>query len=170
VVAATNRDLAEKVKDGGFRADLYHRLNVVALRTPPLRTRREDIPLLASHFLTMFGAPSKSLTPEALRCLEAYDWPGNVRELANAMEYAVALGGAGPVTAAELPERVWETAPVDDLGAFQASVSDAKRESILKAYQQANGDYKGAARLLGLSPTYLLRLVRNLGLREAIRK
>jgi Nif-specific regulatory protein len=170
VVAATNRDLAQKVKDGGFRGDLYHRLNVVALRTPPLRARKEDIPLLAEHFLAKFAAPGKQLSPEACRCLEAYDWPGNVRELANAMEHAVALGGAGPVAPADLPESIWDAAPCGDLGAFQVSVSDAKRESILKAYDQAGGDYKGAAKLLGLNPTYLLRLVRNLGLRHALNK
>jgi transcriptional regulator with GAF, ATPase, and Fis domain len=170
VVAATNRDLAEKVKDGGFRADLYHRLNVVALRTPPLRARKDDIPLLAAHFLALFGERSKKLSPEALRCLEAYDWPGNVRELSNAMEHAVALGGAGPVVPVDLPESIWDVAPEGDAGAFQSTVTDAKRESILKAYQQAGGDYKGAAKLLGLNPTYLLRLVRNLGLREALKK
>ncbi len=156
VIAATNRDLAERVKDGTFRADLFHRLNVVALRTPPLRARKEDIPLLAEHFLAHFGEPLKTLSPEARRCLEAYDWPGNVRELSNAMEHAVALGGLGAVAAADLPESIWDAAPVGDLGAFQSSVSDAKRDSIVKAYQQAGGDYKGAAKLLGLNPTYLL--------------
>ena len=93
-----------------------------------------------------------------------------MRELANAMEHAAVLGSAGPVTPADLPESIWDAAPAGDLGVFQASVSDAKRESILRAYQQAGGDYKGAAKLLGLNPTYLLRLVRNLGLREALRK
>ncbi|MEZ5356956.1 MAG: sigma 54-interacting transcriptional regulator [Bryobacteraceae bacterium] len=170
VVTATNRDLAEKVKNGSFRSDLYHRLNVVALRTPPLRTRKEDIPLLAAHFLTLFGERSKKLSPEALRCLQAYDWPGNVRELSNAIEHAVALGDTGPVVPADLPESIWDAAPYADVGAYQSTVSDAKRESILKAYQQAGGDYKGAAKLLGLNPTYLLRLVRNLGLREAVKK
>jgi Nif-specific regulatory protein len=169
LVAATNRDLAQKVEEGSFRGDLYHRLNVVALRTPPLRDRREDIPLLAQHFLEHFGEPSKTLTPEAARCLEAYDWPGNVRELANAMEHAVVMGDTGPVTVADLPESIQESAPPADLSAFQSTVSDAKRESILKAYRQAGGDYKGAAKLLGLNPTYLLRLVRNLGLREALK-
>lgn len=86
------------------------------------------------------------------------------------MEHAVALGGLGAVAAADLPESIWDAAPVGDLGAFQSSVSDAKRDSIVKAYQQAGGDYKGAAKLLGLNPTYLLRLVRNLGIREAIKK
>jgi transcriptional regulator with PAS, ATPase and Fis domain len=169
LIAATNRDLASMVEQGTFRGDLYHRLNVVALRTSPLRERREDIPLLARHFLANHG-DAKELTPEAARCLEAYDWPGNVRELANAMEHAAIMGDRGPVTVADLPESVWDVAPRVDLGAFQTSVSDAKRESILRAYQQAGGDYKGAAKLLGLNPTYLLRLVRNLGLREALRK
>jgi len=169
LVAATNRDLAEMVEHGTFRGDLYHRLNVIALRTPPLRERREDISLLAKHFLASHGE-AKELTPEAARCLEAYDWPGNVRELANAMEHAAIMGDSGAVTVADLPEPVWEVAPPVDLGAFQNSVSDAKRESILRAYRQAGGDYKAAAKLLGLNPTYLLRLVRNLGIREAVKK
>ncbi|HEY2842575.1 MAG TPA: hypothetical protein VGJ09_02955 [Bryobacteraceae bacterium] len=114
------------MEEGSFCGDLYHRLNVVALRTPPLRECREDIPLLAEHFLAHFGEPSKHLTVEASRCLEAYDWPGNVRELADAMEHAVVMGDAGPVT--DLPESVWDAAPPADPGAFQASVSDAKRD------------------------------------------
>ena len=170
VVAATNRDLAGRVKDGSFRGDLFHRLNVVALRPPPLRSRKEDIPLLTAYFLAQSGEPGKRLSVEALRCLEAYDWPGNVREPANAMEHAVAPSDAGPVVPSDLPECIWEAAPAEDLGAFQVSVSDAKRESILRAYAQAGGDYEGAAKLLGLNPTYLLRLVRNLGLRDALRK
>ena len=171
VVAATNRDLAEKVLEGTFRTDLFHRLNVVSLRTPPLRARKEDIPLLAKHFLTTFGAPVRCLSSEALRCLEAYDWPGNVRELSNAIEHAVALGGPGNIVSpGDLPESIWDTAPSADLGSFQASVSDTKREAIRKAYQQAGGDYKVAAGLLGLNPTYLLRLVRNLGLKEAVKQ
>jgi Nif-specific regulatory protein len=170
VVAATNRDLAQQVKDGAFRADLYHRLNVVSLRTPPLRARPEDIPDLAAHFLQQLGASPSRLTSPALRCLAAYDWPGNVRELANALEHAVALGDGGPIQPTDLPESIWDAAPAAELGAFQSSVSDAKRESILRAYQQAGGDYKGAAKLLGLHPNYLLRLVRNLGLREALKK
>jgi Nif-specific regulatory protein len=174
LVAATNRDLAQESRDGKFRADLYHRLNVVTLRTPPLRERKEDVAVLARHFLRHFGEqckrPGLRLSPEALRCLEAYDWPGNVRELENAIEHAVVLGDSGMVLPSDLPESVWETAPPGQLGAFQSTVSDAKRESILRAYQQASGDYKGAAKLLGLHPNYLLRLVRNLGLREALKR
>ena len=170
VLAATNRDLSEQIKGGAFRADLYHRLNVVALRTPPLRARPEDIGELAHHFLRQFGQAKPRITPEALRCLEAYDWPGNVRELANALEHAVVLGDGGAVQPTDLPESIWDAAPAASLGAFQSTVSDAKRDSIIRAYQQAGGDYKGAAKLLGLHPNYLLRLVRNLGLKEAIKR
>jgi transcriptional regulator with GAF, ATPase, and Fis domain len=171
LVAATNRDLPQRVREGHFREDLYHRLNVVTLRPPPLRERVEDIPELAARFLSVFGAqckrPGLSLSPAALRCLESYSWPGNVRELENAVEHAVVLGEDTILTPADLPDAVREAAPPEDLGAFHASVSDAKRDSIVRAYQQA-GDYKGAARLLGLHPNYLLRLVRNLGLKDEI--
>lgn len=174
IVAATNRDLAQRVKEGVFRQDLYHRLNVVALRTPPLRERREDIADLAAHFLDHFGAqcnrPGLRFSDEALRCLEAYEWPGNVRELENAVEHAVVLGNGPLVLPSDLPESILEAAPAEDLGEFQSSVQDAKRESIIRAYQKAGGDYKGAAKLLGLHPNYLLRLVRNLGLREAVKR
>ena len=174
VIAATNRDLAQLVSDGVFRSDLFHRLNVVALRTPALRERREDIPVLAAHFLAVFGEqckrPGLTLSPEALQCIENYDWPGNVRELENAIEHAVVLGEDNMVLRADLPDSVWEAAPAEQLGAFESSVTGAKRESILRAYQQAGGDYKGAARILGLHPNYLLRLVRNLGLREALKR
>ena len=169
IVAATNRDLAERVKSGHFREDLLHRLNVVTLKTPPLRERKEDIGVLARHFLAQ-GAAGWQLTSEALRCLEAHDWPGNVRELENVIEYAVAMGDGPALRPADLPETLWNAAPPDELGAFQTTVQDAKRDSILRAYQQAGGDYKGAAAVLGLHPNYLLRLVRNMGLKEAVKK
>jgi Nif-specific regulatory protein len=174
IIAATNRDLAQQVRDGGFRTDLYHRLNVITLRTPPLRERKEDIGILAGHFLRHFGEqckrPRLTFSPEALRCMENYDWPGNVRELENAIEHAVVLGDSGAVLPSDLPDSVREASPAEELGAFESSVTDAKRDSIRRAYQQAGGDYKGAARILGLHPNYLLRLVRNLGLRESLKK
>ena len=174
VVAATNRDLAEQVREGRFRPDLFHRLNVVALRTPPLRERKEDIVILAIHFLRHFGEqcgrPALQFSLEAMRCIENYDWPGNVRELQNAVEHAVVLGEGDRVLPSDLPDSVREAAPAEELGAFESSVTEAKRESILRAYSQAEGDYKGAARILGLHPNYLLRLVRNLGLREMLKK
>lgn len=174
VLAATNRDLSAHVRNGLFRQDLFHRLNVITLRTPPLRERKEDISVLANHFLVTFGSqcsrPGIGLSAEALRCLEAYDWPGNVRELENAVEHAVVLGDGNVVLPSDLPESILHAAAPDDVGAFQSTVQDAKRESILRAYQQAGGDYKGAAQILGLHPNYLLRLVKNLGLREALKK
>jgi len=169
IVAATNRDLEQAAKEGKFRQDLYHRLNVVTLRTPALRERKEDIPLLAAHFLNQFGGQGMHLTREAQRCLEQYDWPGNVRELENAIEHAVVMGDGDQVLPSDLPERVWESAGETELAPYQSTVQDAKRESILRAYSQSAGDYKGAAAILGLHPNYLLRLVKNLGLKDAIR-
>jgi DNA-binding NtrC family response regulator len=102
--------------------------------------------------------------------MESYDWPGNVRELENAIEHAVVLGEGTVVLPIDLPDSVREAAPESELGAFETSVMDAKRESIIRAYQQAGGDYKGAEKLLGLHPNYLLRLVRNLGLRAQLKR
>ena len=173
VIAATNKDLAQLTRTGEFREDLYHRLNVITLRTPPLRERKEDIPVLAGHFLRQFGAqctrPNLELSAEALRCLSEYDWPGNVREFQNAIEHAVVLGSDHVIRPPDLPETVWESSAGAVTGQFQSAVTDAKRESIIKAYERAGGDYKGAAALLGIHPNYLLRLVRNLGLKGTIR-
>jgi DNA-binding NtrC family response regulator len=174
IVAATNRDLLEAVRQGSFREDLYHRLHVIALRTPPLREHREDIPLLARRFLANAAAHCNrritGITPEAERCLMQYDWPGNVRELENAIERAVVLGETDRLTPEDLPESVTEAAPAALGGVYQKSVSGAKRECVLDAYDKAGGDYKGAAKLLGVHPVYLLRLVRKLDLREEIRE
>ena len=174
VVAATNRDLQEAVKQGAFREDLYHRLQVIALKTPALREHREDIPLLARHFLAKAAAHCNrsitGITPEAERCLMQYDWPGNVRELENSMERAVVLGETDQIRPEDLPESITEAAPAELGGVYQKSVSGAKRECVLDAYAKAGGDYKGAAKLLGVHPVYLLRLVRKLDLRDEIRE
>ncbi len=174
VIAATNRDLGEDVREGKFREDLYHRLNVVTIDSPPLRERKEDIPLLAQYFLHKSAVRCKrqvdGLSPEAADIMMQYSWPGNVRELENAMERAVVLGVSESVLPEDLPETLLETAPRDTGAKYHSSVGHAKREAILDAYVQGNGDYKQAARLLGLHPNYLLRLVRNLGLREEINR
>jgi transcriptional regulator with GAF, ATPase, and Fis domain len=175
LIAATNRDLAEQTRRGGFREDLYHRLNVVALRTPPLRERREDIPLLAYHFMKRAAANCgrrvEGISPATERCMMAYGWPGNVRELENAIEHAVVLGESNQILPEDLPESVLEAAPSPEAagGGYQSSVGGAKREAILRAWNEANGDYKDAARRLGLHPNSLLRLIRNLGLRDALK-
>ncbi|MBV9084686.1 MAG: sigma 54-interacting transcriptional regulator [Acidobacteriaceae bacterium] len=174
IIAATNRDLSEDVHDGKFREDLYHRLNVVTLHSPPLRDRREDIPLLARYFLERSAQRCarhvQGISPEAEELLTHYSWPGNVRELENAMERAVVLGVSDWVLPEDLPEPLLESAPDADGTSYHSSLRQTKREKILDAYAQGKGDYKQAAAILGLHPNYLLRLVRNLGIREEINR
>ncbi|MFL6464715.1 MAG: sigma 54-interacting transcriptional regulator [Bryobacteraceae bacterium] len=174
VIAATNRELAEDVREGKFREDLYHRLNVITLESPPLRDRKEDIPLLAQYFLQRSSERCKrqvqGLSKEAEEVILQYPWPGNVRELENAMERAVVLGVSEWVLPEDLPESLLESAPRDASAKFHFSVQQTKRDSIIDAYVQANGDYKQAAKILGLHPNYLLRLVRNLNLRDDINR
>ena len=174
VVAATNRDLQEDVQDGRFREDLFHRLNVVNLDSPPLRDRKDDIPLLARYFLNRSAERCKrqlqGLSPKAEEMILQYSWPGNVRELENAMERAVVLGVSDWVLPEDLPEPLMDSAPRDAKAKYHQSVGQAKHDAIIEAYVQGKGDYKQAARALGLHPNYLLRLVRNLGLREEINR
>jgi two-component system, NtrC family, response regulator HydG len=174
VIAATNRDLSEEVHGGKFREDLFHRLNVVNLESPPLRDRKEDIPLLAQYFLGRSAQRCKrhvtGLSKDAEDLIVQYSWPGNVRELENAMERAVVLGVSDLVLPEDLPETLMESSPREPNAKYHLSVGNAKRDAILDAYSQGNGDYKQAARILGLHPNYLLRLVRNMGLREDINR
>ena len=110
IIAATNKDFEKEIAEGRFREDLYYRLNVIPIQVPALRERREDIPLLARHFLERFRKtmekPIDGVSPEAMSKLEAYDWPGNVRELENTMERAVALEAGKEITARVLPDRI----------------------------------------------------------------
>ncbi|MDT7780310.1 MAG: two-component system, NtrC family, response regulator HydG [Acidobacteriota bacterium] len=180
VVAATNRELEEAVKGGGFRQDLYYRLNVVSFEMPPLRERKEDIPLLASYFVSKYAAKFKrkvtGLSAEARKCLTAYDWPGNVRELENAVERAVVLGSTERVLPEDLPETVLEAEPAgrDDtappLTKYHETLREAKRQLILRALEQSAGSFTEAAHSLGVHPNYLHRLIRNLNLRPEIKK
>jgi two-component system response regulator PilR (NtrC family) len=162
VIAATNRDLEAEVARNAFRADLYYRLNVVEIRLPPLRQRREDIPLLAEHFLKKFGdehGRGSKLTSEALRRLESYDFPGNVRELENVIERAVALSSSALIGMGDLPE-VKSTKPVTpepptsfppegvDL---ERLLGDFERSWVLRALEHTGGVRKKAATLLGVS-------------------
>jgi Nif-specific regulatory protein len=172
VIAATNRNLAEEVRKGKFRSDLYYRLNVVSLTTPSLRDRREDIPLLAQNFIVKvsekYRVPQKSLSADALSLLMDYDWPGNVRELENAIERAVVLGISNEIGAEDLPAAVREPARGETLDAsFQGAVKENKKQLVLQAMEKANGYYVDAAKILGLHPNSLLRLIRTLGLRTA---
>jgi transcriptional regulator with PAS, ATPase and Fis domain len=171
VIAATNRDLEQAIREGRFRQDLYYRLNVVSLETPPLRERREDICLLAASFAQRFGKATgrhiRGLSERARACLLAYDWPGNVRELENAIERAVVLGSTDLILAEDLPDAVVESQPARALaGSFHDSVRDTKKQLILNALEEAGGNFTEAARLLDLHPNYLHRLATQLQLRR----
>lgn len=176
VVAATNRDLSGEVRKGTFREDLYHRLNVVALRTPALRERPEDIAVLASYFVqksaTRIGRPIAGISPDAERTLIRYNWPGNVRELENAMERAVVLSETDWLQIGDLPDAITGTVTdawsPDSQTNYESAVGDAKRDAVLRAWEQANGDYKEAANLLGIHPNSLLRLVRRHKLKDVL--
>jgi len=173
IVAATNRDLLGEVKRGAFREDLYHRLNVVALRVPPLRERPGDIPALARHFLDRATARCRrrvgGISEEAERYLLAYAWPGNVRELENAIERAVVLGQSEVVLPDDLPETILESAAAaQEPGALVTSVTETKREAILAAWRESGGDHNAAAERLRIHPNSLRRLIRVLGLRESL--
>ena len=175
LIAATNRDLEAAIERGTFRKDLYYRLNVVSVTMPPLRDRREDIPLLASHFVAKHGKRARrrvtGIAREALACLQAHDWPGNVRDLENAIERAVVLGSTDLILAEDLPEAVLESAPhgAGPIGGYHETIRNEKMRVILAALDQAEGSFTEAAKLLGIHPNYLHRLVRNLNLRGAIK-
>ena len=175
ILAATNRDLADSVKVGSFRQDLYYRLNVVSIEMPSLRERREDIALLATYFAARAGEKSKrhvrGVSPEARVCLINYDWPGNVRELENAIERAVVLGSSEFVLPEDLPEAVLETErPAGaSIARYHETIAEAKKQVILRAVDQAGGNYTEAAKLLGVHPNYLHRLIRNMNLKSVLK-
>jgi DNA-binding NtrC family response regulator len=170
VIAATNRDLGAAVKSGAFRDDLYHRLNVVAITPPPLRERKEDIPVLAEFLLRKFSVAARrsvtNITADALARMNEYDWPGNVRELANAIEHAVVLGTGPVIELNDLPSRFAGeseiTAPANL--SYRDAVNAARKDLVVKALSRTNGNRAAAARLLDLETKYFLRLMKSLGI------
>ncbi|MBZ5583538.1 MAG: sigma-54 dependent transcriptional regulator, partial [Acidobacteriia bacterium] len=172
LVAATNGDLAEAVRHQRFRADLFFRLNVISIAIPPLRDRREDIPLLANYFRVLHSERVKrrvtGISAQTHAKLLAYVWPGNVRELGSAIESAVALGSTELILPEDLPEAVLQAPTAEPSSHFNRALIETKKRLIEEAYQQAGGDYVRAARLLGLHPNSLLRLVRTLDLKGAV--
>jgi Nif-specific regulatory protein len=177
LIAATNKNLEEAIETGEFRQDLFYRLNVVSFEMPALRDRREDIPLLSSYFADKNGVKCNrrltGISAEARACLSAYDWPGNVRELENAIERAVVLGSTNLILPEDLPEAVLERDLLSDTSTalkYHEAVTHTKRQIILDAVTQAKGNYTEAAKLLGVHPNYLHRLIRNLNLREQLKK
>ena len=175
VVAATNSDLARMVAEGQFREDLYYRLNAIPVRLPPLRERREDIPLLARHFLDKFCAdvkPPITVSQEAMRRLMSYQWPGNVRQLENAIERAVAFGTArGQVDVEDLPPELAAADP-DVLSAsvtlpdegldLPVFIATIERDVIRRSLERTGGNKGQAARLLNLKRTTLVEKLRRM--------
>ena len=164
ILAATNRDLERAVTEGTFRRDLFFRLNVLTLRIPALRDRRQDIPLLTAHFLERIGRDAsmeKRISDEALKALLNYDWPGNVRELENSLERACALSSGNEIQVRDLPTPVYG-APAEVMAIRHATngivpMAELEKQTILNALTQVNGDKMLAARLLGIGKTTLYR-------------
>jgi Nif-specific regulatory protein len=176
-LAATNKDLQKCVREDKFRADLYHRLNVISLTLPPLRERREDIAELAEHFVVRHAKRCKrhvtGISEAALACLQRYDWPGNIRELENAMERAVVIGNSDKILPEDLPESLQDAAEDEVAGAptrYHEAIRELKKKMILSALDQGGGNITEAAKLLGVHANYLHRLIRNLELRPKMKK
>jgi two-component system, NtrC family, response regulator AtoC len=165
VIAATNRDLESAYKTGTFRKDLYFRLNVVTLHLPALRERRSDIPVLVHHFLDRYAKGSHiNVTPGAMKCLLHYEWPGNVRELENCIARALTLGDGGSIDFADLPPAIRTEQPeqaqrlAQDSGSLSSvALADMERITILRVFEQANGDKALAGKMLGISRATLYR-------------
>jgi len=164
IVAATNRDLRKRVEEGAFREDLYYRLNVVSIRVPPLRERREDVPLLAQHFLrrcaAAAGKPVEGFAPEALAGLAAHAWPGNVRELEHAVERAVALASAPLILAEDLPPDVRGAPPPPPiLPQPRMTLEEVKAWYVNTVLEETGGNKVRAAEILGIDRRTLYRIL-----------
>jgi len=165
VVSATNKDLRKAIEKQEFREDLYYRLNVVNIELPPLRERKEDIPLLAEHFLNKFASENRKdvtgFSPDATECLLGYDWPGNVRELENAIERAVILAKDSLITIADLPQKsassAYSTAP-------RKNLKEVEKYHILNILRETGKNYSEAARILGITRMTLYKKVKEYGL------
>ncbi len=176
VVAATNQNLETAIAEKRFREDLYYRLNVIPIETPPLRERRDDIPLLIQHFLTKEGegAPRAVFSPEAMERMAGHDWPGNVRELENVVERLAILCGDRPIGVEDLPPALREASapaavsvpalPSEGL-ALRDVVDDVETDLILQALEQTHWNKNQAAQLLGLNRTTLIEKIKKKGLK-----
>jgi len=161
VVAATNRDLSEEIKNGRFREDLFYRLNVVSIHLPPLRERRSDIPELIEHFLTTrpIGPLRSRVDAEVMKALMAYSWPGNVRELANVLERAQILAENHVITPEDLPENILVSAASSQQAGDPRHLSEVERRHVQAVLHEEKGNKLQAARVLGISRRSLYRLI-----------
>jgi DNA-binding NtrC family response regulator len=174
LLAATNRDLKEMVREGRFREDLFFRLNVVQITLPPLRRRREDIPLLLQHYLTEFRNENareiEGFTPDALEALVRYRWPGNIRELRNVVERMVVLSRGNKLTLRDVPSEMREAkgGGQEDPAAIQGakSMQEAEKSMIVQALKDNDGNRTKAANQLGISRRTLHRKLNDYDLRD----
>jgi DNA-binding NtrC family response regulator len=172
LIAATNKDLRKQVADGKFRDDLFYRLSVVTIALPPLRERRDDIPLLVSAFLCACseenGKNVTELTPDAMNVLLAYDWPGNVRELRNAIEQMVVLARSEKLTMRDVPAAVRGGADLTKIAVVRAgmTVGEAEKELIVQALKELKGNRTKAAEKIGMSRRTLHRKLKRYGLED----
>ncbi len=172
VIAATNADLEHQVQEGGFRPDLYYRLNVIPITIPPLRDRRDDIPLLVNHFLEKLAAGEKSIADGAMDILTSYEWPGNVRELENIIERAVILADDTEITAESLnvsifPERLRKRSrPAGSraLGVSGITLDELEQRYLLQTLEETGWKKKRAAEILGINPSTLYRKLQRYGM------
>jgi transcriptional regulator with PAS, ATPase and Fis domain len=172
VLAASNRNLEQAVEEGRFRKDLYFRLNVVSLKLPPLRDRKQDIPFLVGHFLEKLAGPAgkmRSVSDEALKIMLAYDWPRNVRELENSLERASALSSGPVIQVADLPSAIQNCRVAPGLAVTPGKIvpmAEVEKQAILNTIAQLNGDKLMAARLLGIGKTTLYRKLKEYAARR----
>jgi len=169
VIAATHRDLERGVREGSFRQDLFYRLNVHAVHVPPLRERREDIPLLAAHFLRGFAArghASASLTEAALAALSTHDWPGNVRELVNSLERLVVAARGGAIDVADLPDSFRARPPrlEQPLFAGLPTLDEMEKRYLRHVLTEVKGNRSRAAEVLGIDRRTLYRMAERFSL------
>jgi two-component system response regulator AtoC len=165
VISATNRDLRKAIENQEFREDLYYRLNVVNIELPPLRERKEDIPLLAEHFLHKFAVENRkevtAFSPEVIESLLAYDWPGNIRELENAIERAIILSRNSSITTADLPQ---ENVSLVGSASIGKNLKEVEKIHILNVLRETGENYSEAARILGVSRMTLYNKAKEYGL------
>lgn len=173
LIAATNANLEEKVKEGTFREDLYYRLNVVTIELPPLRERKDDIPLLVQHFLkkysTLYKLPMKKFSQAAMDVLMNYDWPGNVRELENAVERALILSDGEEIGPNDLPEKLLRGEKIVEreeivTASEDVSLEELERRYIIKVLDKTGWNKTRAAQILGIDPSTLYRKLHRYGL------
>src|SRR5215813_3290887 len=182
IISATSSNLEQMVKDGSFREDLFYRLNVIPINLPPLRERREDIPLLVQrfieHFCELHKLELKTISPQVVKALMAFDWPGNIRQLENLIERMVALtGNRTAILPTDLPEEIQRRDPLNCVPLieipeegikFQNVVTEMERELILQSLRKSNGNKKLAAKMLNLKRTTLIEKIKRIGLGENI--